>query len=144
MVISRKVWTLTDFPKIEITILLTTSFDCRYLEHKNVARFFGAIKVNVSNKSKDFKFLFVSANYQKNLRNVVCKDKSKVPAKASNSREAIGIFLIWAKEIANALNYIHELGLVHRYLTMDSILVSINCISVSIPCIAAHWVHYQW
>ena len=94
--------------------------------------------MNVSSMSEDFKFLFVSANYQKNLRNVVFRDKNKVPAKASNCREAIAIFLVWAKEIADALNYLHELGLVHRYLTMDSILVSI---SVNIPFIAKYWAY---
>ena len=81
--------------------------------------------MNVSNMSKDFKFLFVSANYRKYLRKVVFVDESKVPAKASNAKEAIAIFLLWAKQIADGLNYIHERSLVHRYLTLDSILVGI-------------------
>ena len=75
--------------------------------------------------SKDFKLLFVSESYPKNLKGIVMNDRSKTPAVASNN-EAIAIFLTWAKGIADGLKYIHVRGIAHRFLKLESILVGIK------------------
>ena len=98
---------------------------CRHLDHENIAKFFGAMKVNVSCQSSEHKFLFVRQLCTENLRSVIFKDSSKAPAKASTG-EVIDVFLKWAKEIADGLMYIHERGLIHRHLKMENILVRIN------------------
>ena len=110
-------------------ILLLLFFYCRHLDHKNVVKFFGAMKVNISYQSKEHKFVFVRTFCQANLRSVIFNDKSVTPAQASNIIQAIDAFLKWAIEIADGLNYIHERGLVHRHLRLGNILVCINLTS---------------
>jgi serine/threonine protein kinase len=96
------------------------------LDHKNVVRFFGAIKLNVSHQSDEQKFVFLTKLCQGNLRNVLLENESKVPAKASYTKDAIKTFLNWAIEIADGLNYIHTRGLVHKHLKLENILVGIE------------------
>ncbi len=78
---------------------------CRHLDHKNIAKFFGAMKVNVSYQSSEHKFLFVRQFYKENLKSVIFNDENKTPAKASNTGQAIIAFLKWAIEIADGLMY---------------------------------------
>ena len=108
---------------------ITLFFYCRHLDHKNVVKFFGTMKVNASHISKEHKFVFVRTFCQANLRSVIFNDKSVTPAQASNIIQAIDAFLKWAIEIADGLNYIHERGLVHRHLKLENILVCINLTS---------------
>ena len=99
------------------------------MDHKNVAKFFGAVKKNTSHQSKEHKFAFVTELCEANLRSIVMKNESDyTPAKASKTNEAINTFLKWAMEIADGLNYIHMTGLVHKHLKLDNILVCIQYI----------------
>ena len=110
-------------------LTLLQYFDlCRNLDHKNVAKFYGALKLNTSHsiKKDPEKFVFVSAYYQRNLEKLIIFKKIETPGSASNLRQAKGIFLKWAKEIADGLNYIHERGLVHRFLKLENVSVSIR------------------
>ena len=100
---------------------------CRYLRHKNVVKFFGAARVKASHSSDKKTFIFVMGLCKENLRNFIQKDDRRTPAKSSYAvNEAIQTFLKWAKEIAEGLNYIYEMGLVHRHLKLENILVSIT------------------
>ena len=99
---------------------------CRHLDHKNIAKFFGAMKVNVSYQSSEHTFLFVRQFYKENLKSVIFNDESKTPAKASNTGQSIVAFLKWAIEIADGLMYIHGKRLIHRHLKLENILVGIN------------------
>jgi serine/threonine protein kinase len=94
--------------------------------------------VNNSDTPKDCKFVFVTKACQANLRNVIFKDKSITPAKAENSKQAIGKFLKWVIEIAEGVGYIHERGLVHRHLKLENVLVGINLTFCCIPTITMH------
>ena len=53
----------------------------------------------------------------------IFRHKSNIPGKSSAAtaaRDVIG----WAKDIADALEYIHRQGIVHRDLKLENILVS--------------------
>ena len=114
-----------------LKLTLLQYFDLyRNLDHKNIAKFYGALKLNASHsnpfKKDPEKFVFVSAYYQRNLEKLIIFKKIETPGSASNLRQAKGIFLKWAKEIADGLNYIHERGLVHRFLKLENVSVSIR------------------
>jgi serine/threonine protein kinase len=96
------------------------------LDHKNVVKFFGAIKANVSHQSHEQKFVFLTKLCRENLRSFIFQNKSKIPAKAADINEAINTFLNWAIEIADGLNYIHIRSLVHKHLKLENILVGIE------------------
>ena len=53
----------------------------------------------------------------------IFRHERNIPGKSSTAaaaRDVIG----WAKDIADALNYIHRQGIVHKYLKLENILVS--------------------
>ena len=93
----------------------------RYLDHQNVVKFFGAVKITT--RSNGNSFAFISTFCDSNLRSIIENDKTKTPAKGT-SNIAINLFLKWATEIADALGYIHEKDLVHRHLKLENIMVS--------------------
>ena len=51
------------------------------------------------------------------------EDKRLVPGRADNFKEAVELFLEFAVDIADGLSYIHEIGLVHRHLKLENVLV---------------------
>ena len=60
---------------------------------------------------------------KENLMRHIIRHESNIPAKSPTTtaaRDVIG----WAKDIANALEYIHRQGIVHRDLKLENILVS--------------------
>lgn len=106
-------------------LILPQYLNCRNLDHKNVATFYGALKVKHFKLFKKEKFVFVSSYYQRNMKQLIFEEKIETPGSASNLRKAKYPFLKWAKEIADGLNYIHERGLVHRFLMLENVSVSI-------------------
>ena len=60
---------------------------------------------------------------EENLMRHIFWHESNIPGKsatATAARDVIG----WAKDIADALEYIHRQGIVHRDLKLENILVS--------------------
>ena len=60
---------------------------------------------------------------KENLMRHIYRDENNKPGKSSTAtaaRDVIG----WAKDIADALEYIHRHGIVHRDLKLENILVS--------------------
>ena len=81
-----------------------------------------------SHTSKSYKFAFVMEKCERNLKDVMFKDESQTPGRADEFEEAVKVFLKYAVDIANGLNYIHEMGLVHRHFKLENVLVSDNLI----------------
>ncbi|XP_028400626.1 dual serine/threonine and tyrosine protein kinase-like [Dendronephthya gigantea] len=111
------------FDNLNSRFYLYEEVTIRYLKHENVVNVFGTAQVNISHYVNDYTFIFVMELCKENLRSFIQKDERKTPAESSTINQAIQTFLKWAKEIARGLNYIHEIGLVHRHLKLENILV---------------------
>ena len=96
------------------------------MNHENVLKFYGTIKLKVSYMSNEYKFAFVMKYCEHNLKDIILKDRSVTPGRAEDLEVAVAVFLNWVVEIAAGLNYIHDRGLVHRHLKLENILVGIN------------------
>ena len=85
------------------------------------------MNINISYQSKEQKIAFVTELFETNLRSIIFENESSynIPAKASNTNEAIKQYLYWAMEIAEGLSYIHKHRLVHRHLKASNIMVGI-------------------
>ena len=69
------------------------------------------------------KAILVMELCKENLMRHIFRDENNKPGKSSTAtaaRDVIG----WAKDIADALEYIHRQGIVHRDLKLENILVS--------------------
>ena len=68
---------------------------------------------------------YVWSAYQgmKNLMRHIFRHESNKPGKSSTATAARNV-IGWAKDIADALEYIHRQGIVHRDLKLENILVS--------------------
>ena len=53
----------------------------------------------------------------------ICKNRSNIPGLSTTPTAVINV-VRWAKDIANALEFIHTQGIVHRDLKLENILVS--------------------
>ncbi|XP_046839718.1 dual serine/threonine and tyrosine protein kinase-like isoform X2 [Xenia sp. Carnegie-2017] len=100
----------------------------RCLKHENVLPFIGAVKEEIikDDGSKHLIHAFVLPLCKKNFRKVVMDDNDVIPANSNNVNAAIEKFVSWIKGIANGLQYIHEMGLVHRHLKLENILMNEN------------------
>jgi serine/threonine protein kinase len=103
------------------------------LDHKNVLKFYGTVKLADPLAAGVYRFAFVMKYCKANLKDIVFKGRTLAPAQADNSNEAIVTFLQLVVDIAEGLNYIHERGLVHRHLKLENVLVGINILLVLVP-----------
>ena len=83
-------------------------------------KFYGAA---LHKEGERLKAILVMELCKENLMRYIFRHESNIPGKSSTAtaaRDVIG----WAKDIADALEYIHRQGIVHRDLKLENILVS--------------------
>ena len=102
-----------------INLYLNKHFPRRKLNHPCIVRFFGAALKKVND---GMKFILVMELCQDSLRNYIRNNPEKVPGKSQRPDDLMKT-VQWALEISEGLEYIHKLGIVHRDLKLDNILV---------------------
>ena len=83
-------------------------------------KFYGAA---LHKEEERLKAILVMELCNENLMRYIFRHESNIPGKSSTAtaaRDVIG----WSKDIADALEYIHRQGIVHRDLKLENILVS--------------------
>ena len=97
-----------------------TFFLCRKLNYPFIVKFYGTA---LRKEGERLKAILVMELCKENLMRHIFRYEGNIPGKSSTAtaaRDVIG----WAKDIANALEYIHRQGIVHRDLKLENILVS--------------------
>ena len=92
----------------------------RKLHYPFIVKFYGTA---LRKEGERLKAILVMELCKENLMRHIFRHNSNIPGKsstASAARDVIG----WAKDIANALEYIHRQGIVHRDLKLENILVT--------------------
>ena len=94
---------------------------CRKLSYPFIVKFYGAA---LRKEGNQLKAILVMELCKENLMKHIFHDKSKIPGESSSSVTATRDVIGWAKQISDALEYIHRQGIVHRDLKLENILVS--------------------
>ncbi|XP_046852544.1 dual serine/threonine and tyrosine protein kinase-like isoform X2 [Xenia sp. Carnegie-2017] len=110
------------FDDINTRFYFNEEIKIRHLKHQNVLKFLGAIKIETCSKSK-YCYIFVMPICKINLREHLFNSNS-CPTQSNDTKQAIMKYFTYAKQIADGLNYIHEMGLVHRHLKLENVLVT--------------------
>ena len=103
-----------------IVSCFTVFFLCRKLNYPFIVKFYGTA---LRKEGERLKAILVMELCKENLMRHIFRYEGNIPGKSSTAtaaRDVIG----WAKDIANALEYIHRQGIVHRDLKLENILVS--------------------
>ena len=93
---------------------------CRKLNHPSIVKFSGAA---LHKEGEQLKAVLVMELCKENLMRHLFLHKGNIPGKSSTATAAKDV-IGWAKDIADALEYIHRQGIVHRDLKLENILVS--------------------
>ena len=93
---------------------------CRKLNHPFIAKFYGTA---LQKEGERLKAILVTELCKENLMRHIFRHESNKPGKSSTATAARNV-IGWAKDIADALEYIHRQGIVHRDLKLENILVS--------------------
>ncbi|XP_022805450.1 uncharacterized protein LOC111342617 [Stylophora pistillata] len=92
----------------------------RRLDHPYVVKFYGT---SLLEKDGVTKVIMVLEKCKENLKNRIFNNRAFVPAETKDIAN-IKTVKRWAREISEALVFIHKEGVVHRDLTMENILLS--------------------
>ena len=88
----------------------------RKLDHSHIVKFYGT---SLLKKAGTTRVILVMEKCKGNLKSQILDYPEVAPAKAMNPRDVFR----WAKEITDALAFIHKQGVVHRDLKLENILV---------------------
>ena len=106
-----------------LTEVNCTSFLCSYiriLKHPHIVQFYG-IYLDTS-IPKSTRVIFVMEKCKGNLRNHIFRELESTPGRSENATTVEEV-CHWLKQIIDGLAHIHELGVVHRDLKLENILV---------------------
>ena len=102
----------------DVWLRWTHSF-LRRLDHPYVVKFYGT---SLLEKDGVTKVIMVLEKCKENLKNRIFNNRAFVPAETKDIAN-IKTVKRWAREISEALVFIHKEGVVHRDLTMENTLV---------------------
>ncbi|XP_022806599.1 U-box domain-containing protein 35-like [Stylophora pistillata] len=95
----------------------------RKLSYPFIVKFYGAA---LRKEGNQLKAILVMELCKENLMKHIFDDKSNIPGESSSSVTATRDVIGWAKQISDALEYIHRQGIVHRDLKLENILLSLE------------------
>ena len=91
----------------------------RKLEHPHTVKFYGTSLLKSANTTR---VILVMEKCKGNLKSQIFDHPEAAPAKTTNPAVIKKVYQ-WAKEITEALAFIHNQGVVHRDLKLENILV---------------------
>ena len=106
-----------------LTEVNCTSFLCSYiriLKHPHIVQFYG-LYLDMSSPMST-RIIFVMEKCKGNLRNHIFRELESTPGRSENATTVEEV-RHWVKQIIDGLAHIHELGVVHRDLKLENILV---------------------
>lgn len=111
---------------IHVRHISSVCFILRKLSHPHIVKFFGT---SLHRHQTSVRIILVLERCKGNLKNHIFKNQELIPGK-SRRHEAIKKVSQWAKEITDALAYIHGQRIVHRDLKLENVLVRCNVLFV--------------
>ena len=96
---------------------MTISFD-RKLDHPHIVKFFGTALLK---KEDGLRLIFVMERCTESLKDHIFKHRESVPGLSGKTADLR--VCRWAKEITAGLHFMHEVGIIHRDLKLENILV---------------------
>ena len=97
----------------------------RKLEHPHIVKFYGT---SLLKKERTTRVILVMEKCKGSLKSQIFGSPEEAPAKTMNPGVLKAVYR-WAKEITDALAFIHKQGVVHRDLKLENILVYFVCYS---------------
>ena len=94
-------------------------FFLRRLDHPHIVKFYGT---SLLKRDGEERAVMVLEKCKENLRTHIFNNRAFVPAETKDIA-SIKTVKRWAREISDALAFIHKEGVVHRDLTLENILV---------------------
>ena len=95
----------------------------RKLEHPHIVKFYGT---SLLKKEGTTRVILVMEKCKGSLKSQMFGNPEAAPSKTRNLTVLKAVFR-WAKEITDALAFIHKQGVVHRDLKLENILVCFVC-----------------